>query len=74
MKKFKVVAQSTIMDAEINCCDLDEATALFFTFKSNGSYSKVYIVDNETGELYRTYDVAIVGGGVEVTEWASLSL
>ena len=74
MKKFKVVANSTIMDVEMNCRDLEEATALFFCLKANGSYHKVYIANNETGELYRTYDKRFIGGGIEETEWASLDL
>ena len=74
MKKFKVVGNSTIVDAEMNCRNLEEATALFFSLKTSGSYHKVYIADNETGELYRTYDKQLIGGGIEETEWASLDL
>lgn len=74
MKKFKVVAISKVMDAELNCKDLEEATSIFFTFKSKNTYHKVYIMDNETGELYRTYDVEFEGGGVKITEWTQISL
>ena len=62
------------MDAEFNCRDLNEATAMFFTLKANNNYHKAYIMDNETGELYRTYDVEFEGGGVKVTEWTQIDL
>ena len=72
MKKFKVVMKSTIIDGEINFRDYDEAEAYFFEVVKGGAYSKVYIMDNETGELYRTYDISAVGGGVEVSMWYAL--
>lgn len=72
MKKFKVVAESTIMDAEVNVRYVDEAHELFENFRDSGSYHKVYIMDNETGELYRTYDVSIQAGGVLRQEWYTL--
>lgn len=73
MKRFKVVAESTIMDAEANVRYRDEAEKLFIQFRDSGSYSKVYLMDNETGELYRTYDKTFVAGGVRVDEWFSIA-
>ena len=72
MKKFKVVAESTIMDAEINVRYKSEAHEMFEKFRDTGSYHKVYIMDNETGEVYRTYDVSVQGGGVMIQEWYTL--
>ena len=46
MKKFKVVAESTIMDAEMACRDKDTANEMFLKFKDSGSYHRVYIADN----------------------------
>lgn len=72
MKKFKVVAESTVMDAEVNVRYEDEAHEMFEKFRDSGSYHKVYIMDNETGELYRTYDISVQGGGVMIQEWYTL--
>lgn len=71
-KRFKVVANSTIMDAEVNVRYEDEAHAMFENFRDSGSYHRVYIMDNETGELYRTFDISMQGGGVMIQEWYTL--
>ena len=72
MKRFKVVANSTIMDAEVNLRYESEAHEMFEKFRDTGSYHKVYIVDSETGELYRTFDINMQGGGVMIQEWYTL--
>ena len=72
MKRFKVVAESAIMDAEMNVRYEDEAHEMFEKFRDSGSYHRVYIMDNETGELYRTYDISVQGGGVMIQEWYTL--
>lgn len=72
MKRFKVVAESTIMDAEVNVRYEDEAHEMFERFRDSGSYHRVYIMDNETGELYRTYDIVHQANGVMVQEWYTL--
>lgn len=72
MKRFKVVAESTIMDVEVNVRYEEEAHEMFERFRDSGSYHKVYIVDNETGELYRTYDISQQAGGVMIQEWYTL--
>lgn len=72
MKKFKVVAEGTIMDAEINVRTMSEAHEVFEEIRDSGSYHRIYIMDNETGELYRTYDVSQQAGGVMVQEWYTL--
>lgn len=72
MKKFKVVANSTIMDAEVNVRTMGEAHEMFEEIRDSGSYHRVYIADNETGELYRTYDISQQGGGVMIQEWYTL--
>jgi hypothetical protein len=71
-KRFKVVAESTIMDAEINVRTMSEAHEIFEKLRNSGSYHKVYIADNEIGKLYRTYDIKQQGGGVMIQEWYSL--
>ena len=71
-KRFKVVANSTIMDAEMNVRYEDEAHEMFERFRDSGSYHRVYIMDNETGELYRTFDISMQGGGVMIQEWYTL--
>ena len=72
MKRFKVVAEGTVIDAEINLKYEDEAHEMFEKFRDSGTYHRVYIMDNETGELYRTYDISMQGGGVMIQEWYTL--
>ena len=71
-KKFRVVANSTIMDAEVNVRYEDEAHEIFEKLRDSGSYHKIYIMDNETGEVYRTYDISSQNGGVIIQEWYTL--
>ena len=71
-KKFRVVANSTIMDAEVNVRYEDEAHEIFENLRDSGSYHKIYIIDNETGEVYRTYDISLQSGGVIIQEWYTL--
>ena len=72
MKKFKVMANSTIMDAEVNVRYENDAHEMFEKFRVSGAYHRVYIMDNETGELYRTYDISVQGGGVMIQEWYTI--
>ena len=72
MKRFKVVAESTIMDVEVNVRTMNEAHEIFEEIRDSGSYHKVYIMDNETGELYRTYDISQPAGGVMIQEWYAI--
>jgi hypothetical protein len=73
MKKFKVVAESTIMDAEMNVRTMSEAHEIFEQLRDSGSYSKIYITSLETGEVYRTYDISEQCGGVMVQEWFTIA-
>ena len=52
MKRFKVVANSTTIDAEINVRYEDDANEMFEEFRDSGAYHRVCIMDNETGEVY----------------------
>lgn len=72
MKKFTVIANSTIMDAEMRCRDYYEACEIYDNFKNTGSFHQVYIMDNETGELYKHYDIIPDGNGVRITEWFAI--
>ena len=71
-KRFKVVANSTIMDVEVNVRYENEAHEMFENFRDSGSYHRIYIMDNETGEVYRTYDISMQAGGVMIQEWYTL--
>ena len=71
-KKFRVVANSTIMDTEVYVRYEDEAHEIFENLRDSGSYHKIYIMDNETGEVYRTYDISSQNGGVIIQEWYTL--
>ena len=72
MKKFKVVAESTIMDVEVNVRTMSEAHEIFEEIRDSGSYHRICIMDNETGEVYRTYDISQQAGGVMIQEWYTL--
>lgn len=72
MKRFKVMANSTIMDAEVNVRYEDEAHEMFEKFRDSGIYHRVCLMDNETGELYRTYDISQQAGGVMTQEWYTI--
>ena len=72
MKKFKVIANSTIMDIEANVRYEGEAYEMFEKLRNSGTYHRVYIMDNETGELYRTYDISPQAGGVMIQEWYTI--
>lgn len=71
MKKYSVIAKGERMDAEFRTDDYCyEAVAVFNKFKNSDLYTQVYIMDNETGELYRTYDVQEDGTGITLVQWA----
>ena len=73
MKKFKVVAKGLVMDAEVNCNDYAyDARHYYDEFIKSGSYSQVYIMDNETGEVYDSYDRSIECGGMKIVVWSKL--
>lgn len=72
MKRFKVVAKGTVMDVEINLRTMFEAYEVFDEIRDSGSYNKVYVMDNETGEIYRTFDISMQAGGMMVQEWYTL--
>ena len=72
MKRFKVMANSTIMDTEVNVRYEDEAHEIFEKFRNSGTYYRVCLMDNETGELYRTYDISPQAGGVMIQEWYTI--
>jgi hypothetical protein len=75
MKNYKVVAKSMTMDAEINCNDYPyDARHYFESFIKSGAYSKVYIMDNRTGELYDTYDKSLEANGIKEVFWSSLAV
>ena len=71
-KRFKVVAESRIVDMATNVRTMDEAHEAFEKLRDSGSFYKVYIADGETGQLYRTYDISRQAGGVMVREWYTL--
>ena len=72
-KRFSVIATSLTMDAEIKCNDYAyDARNYYESFIKSGCYSKVYIVDNETGELYDTFDRSLECGGVKIEIWSKL--
>lgn len=73
MKKFKLVAESLTVDVETNVNDYFEALEMFDRCKTpSGIFTNAYIMDNETGELYRTYDIVVEDGGVRTIEWAKI--
>lgn len=73
LKRIKVVGKATIMNAEINVMTLEHAVEHYNNFKNCGEYSEVYVMDNETGELYAHYHKEIDGNGIKFTEWFAIS-
>ena len=70
-KRFTVIAKSVEMDAEINCNDYAyDAKHYFDEFVKSGFYSQVYILDNETGELYDTFDKKIENDVIKIEIWS----
>ena len=72
MKRFKIIANSTIMDVKVNVRYEDEAHEIFEKLRNSGTYHQASIMDNETGELYRTYDISMQAGGAMIQEWYTL--
>ena len=72
-KRFKVVAKGTIMDAEMNVRTMNEARDIFEKLRNSGSYCEAYVMDNETGELFNTYNIGFEAGGVKVNEWFKMA-
>ena len=71
-KRFKVIAKGTVMDVEINLRTMFEAYEVSDEIRDSGSYNKTYVMDNETGEIYRTYEISQQGGGVMIQEWYTI--
>ena len=71
-KRFKVIAKGTVMDVEINLRTMFEAYEVSDEIRDSGSYNKIYVMDNETGEIYRTYEISQQGGGVMIQEWYTI--
>ena len=56
----------------MNVRTMSEAHEVFEEMRDSGSFYKCYIMDNETGEVYRTYDISQQAGGVMIQEWYTL--
>lgn len=73
IKKFKIVAESTIMDIEMNTIQLDQAIRMYDRIKNSTEYSKGCIIDSATGEIDRHFERKIEDGGLKFSEWIAIS-
>ena len=73
MKKLKVCGFSTLMDAEMNTNDAEQASDLFETMMNSDVYYRGYIMDNNTGEVYCHFDKEVDGNGIKTTYWTAFA-
>ena len=71
MKKYKVCGFSDLMDAEMNCHTIEQASDLYEMMMNSDFYYKGHIMDNETGELYCHFSRRVEHGGVTVEYWTA---
>ena len=71
MKNYKVIAESELLDAEVNANSIEEAHVIFNGFMEQPNYYRIVATSNETGEIlaecYRTRKY----GGVETILWVA---
>ena len=71
-KILKVVGEGMMMDAEVNCATAEDAYEFYNQFINRGYFPKVYVADNETGEVYAYYHRELESCGVKETKWFSI--
>ena len=71
MKKYKVVAESELLDFEVGVNTIEEAQETFNTYMNAEGFYRIVAIDNETSEIlaecYRTRKY----GGVETVLWVA---
>ena len=71
MKNYKVIAESELLDFEVNVNTIEEAHDCFNYCMEQSDYYRIVAVSNETGEIlaecYRTRKY----GGVETVLWVA---
>ena len=72
-KMYKVCGFSTLMDAEMNTNDAEQASDLFETMMNSDCYYRGYVVDNNTGEVYCYFDKEVDGNGIKTTYWTAFA-
>ena len=72
LKRLKVVCKAITIDVEVNVVTIDHAYDYYNKFKDCDVYSEGYIMDNETGELYATFNKESDGNGMKITEWVAV--
>ena len=70
-KPVKVCGFSHLMDVEMNCADIEQASDLFEMMMSSDLYYKGHVVDNATGEVYCHFDKEVEGNGIKTTYWTA---
>lgn len=68
-KKYVVVAQGNLVDAELNTNDLEVATAQFLKCCETEDFYQVDLYDGETGEVYACQTREEDACGTAVTLW-----
>ena len=73
MKKYKVCGFSTLMNAEINTNDTEQASDLFETMMNSDCYYRGFVMDNNTGEVYCHFYKTVEGGGIKMEYWTAFA-
>ena len=73
MKKYKVEGSSEMMDAEMNCRTIEEASDIFEMMMNSGHYYEGRIIDNFTAELYCYFNQTVENNGIKLECWTAFA-
>jgi hypothetical protein len=73
VKQFKVEGFSRMMDAEMNCATIEQASDIFGMMMESDLYTHGYIADNETGEVYCYFNKEVDGNGIKTEYWTAFA-
>lgn len=71
MKNYKVIAESELLDMEVNVNTIEEAHEIFNTYMENNDFYRIVATSNETGEILAECYRARKYGGVETILWVA---
>jgi hypothetical protein len=71
MKNYKVIAESELLDIEVNVNTIEEAQEAFNTYMEADDFYRIVATSNETGEILADCYRARKCGGVETIFWVA---
>lgn len=71
MKNYKVIAESELLDFEVNVHTIEEAQECFNDCMEQPNYYRIVATSNETGEILAECYRARKCGGVETILWVA---